>query len=51
MKILDPGKMEYEDKSAAFKSEYKGKTYFFFSLSYRKLEENPRQHLEFRGGV
>jgi len=51
MKILNPGKMEREDKSAVFKSEYEDKTYCFFSFSYRKYKWNLRQHLEFRGGV
>ncbi|AKB79487.1 hypothetical protein MSHOH_3004 [Methanosarcina horonobensis HB-1 = JCM 15518] len=51
MNILNPGKIEREDKSAVFKSEYEGKTYCFFSFSYRKDKWNLRHHLELRGGV
>lgn len=51
MKILNPGKMEHEDKSAVSKSGYEGKTYCFFSFSYRKDKWNLRHHLEFQGGV
>ena len=51
MKILNPGKIEREDKSAIFKSEYEGKTYCFFRPSCRKFDENPVQYLNFRGGV
>ncbi len=38
MKVIDPVcKMEMEDKWAAFKSEYKGKTNYFCSLDHKKL--------------
>ena len=51
MKVLDPGKVEYEDKFAVFKSKHEGNTYCFFSFSYREFDENPVQYLNFRGGV
>ena len=51
MKILNPGKIGCEDKSAVFKSKHEGKTCCFFSFSYRKFKGNLGQHLGFRGGV
>jgi len=44
--------MECDGKSAVFKSEYKGKTYNFGSLSGKKMfDENLKKYLEFRGNV
>jgi Cu+-exporting ATPase len=53
MKIRDPVcRMECDDKSAAFKSEYEGKTYCFCSLSCKKkFEENPKKYLEFWSSI
>jgi YHS domain-containing protein len=52
MKIVDPVcRMECDDKSAVFKSEYEGKTYCFCSLSCKKkFEEDPKKYLEFWSG-
>ena len=35
-----------EDMWAGFKSEYKGKTYYFCSLDHKKMfDENPEKYL------
>jgi len=43
MRVSDPVcKMEMEDKWVAYKSEYKGKTYYFCCESCKKqFDENP----------
>ncbi len=48
MKVIDPAcKMEVEDKWAAFKSEYKGKTYYFCCESCKKrLDEKPERYIK-----
>lgn len=47
MKVIDPVcKMELEDKLAAHKSEYKGKTYYFCSLEHKKMfDKEPEKYL------
>ena len=48
MRVVDPiCKMEMEDKWVGFKSEYKGKTYYFCSLDHKKMfDENPEKYLQ-----
>jgi len=48
MKVIDPAcKMEIEDKWAAFKSEYKGNTYYFCCESCKKrFDLNPEKYVE-----
>ncbi len=48
MRVVDPiCKMEMEDKWAAFKSEYKGETYYFCTQEHKKMfDENPEKYLE-----
>lgn len=42
--------MEVEEKRAAWKSEYKGKTYYFCASGCQKaFEENPEKYLEKSG--
>jgi YHS domain-containing protein len=52
MVVVDPVcKMKLEERDVKFKSEYKGKIYYFCSLSdKRKFEENPEKYLEFWDG-
>ena len=47
MKVMDPVcKMELENKNAAYKSEYKGKTYYFCDLGHKKMfDENPEKYI------
>ncbi len=53
MVVFDPiCKMECDETSAIFKSEYKGKPYYFCSLYCKKrFEENPEKYLTFWGNV
>lgn len=53
IRSVDPVcRMECDEKSAIFKSEYNGKVYCFCSLSCKKkFEENPKKYLEFWGGL
>ena len=48
MVVIDPVcKMKLEEKDARFKSEYKGKMYYFCALSdKRKFDENPEKYIE-----
>lgn len=48
MKVTDPVcKMELDKKEARFKSEYKGKMYYFCALSdKKKFDENPEKYIE-----
>ena len=45
---IDPiCKMTVDEKAAKFKSEYKGKTYYFCAPGCKKaFEENPEEYLE-----
>jgi Cu+-exporting ATPase len=47
MKVIDPAcKMEIEDKWAAFKSEYKGNTYYFCCESCKKrFDDSPEKYI------
>jgi len=47
MKVIDPAcKMEIEDKLAAYKSEYKGKTFFFCCESCKKrFDLDPEKYI------
>ncbi|MDD4522335.1 MAG: YHS domain-containing protein [Methanosarcina sp.] len=46
--VVDPVcKMKLDEKEARFKSEYKGKTYYFCALSDKKMfDENPEKYIE-----
>ena len=48
MAVVDPVcKMNLDEKNVQFKSEYKGKTYYFCGLSdKRKFDENPEKYIE-----
>ncbi|MCC4769989.1 YHS domain-containing protein [Methanosarcina sp. DH2] len=48
IEVIDPVcKMKLEEKDARFKSEYKGKTYYFCALSdKKKFDENPEKYIE-----
>jgi YHS domain-containing protein len=48
MVVIDPVcKVELEEKDSKFKSEYKGKPYYFCVLSdKKKFDENPKKYLE-----
>jgi YHS domain-containing protein len=47
MKVIDPAcNMEIEDKWAAYKTEYKGKTYYFCCESCKKrFDESPEKYI------
>ena len=47
MVVVDPVcKMKLDEKDVTFKTEYKGKTYYFCGLSDKKMfEENPEKSL------
>jgi YHS domain-containing protein len=47
MVVVDPVcKMKLDEKDVTFKTEYKGKTYYFCGLSDKKMfEENPEKYL------
>lgn len=49
MVVVDPVcKMELNEKDAKFKTEYKGKTYYFCGLSdKKKFNENPEKYIKF----
>lgn len=53
MVVFDPiCRMECDEASAIFKSEYKGKAYYFCSLYCKKrFEEDPEKYLTFWGRV
>ncbi len=53
MNVIDPVcKMVLEDSQASFKSEYKGKTYYFCSLSDKKMfDKDPKRYLDFGKSV
>ncbi len=48
MKVMDPiCRMEIESELAAYKSEYKGKMYYFCGESCKKrFDENPEKYLK-----
>lgn len=40
--------MKLDERTAKFKSEHEGKTYYFCSLACKKkFEENPKKYIEF----
>jgi YHS domain-containing protein len=45
--VIDPVcKMQIDEKKAAGKSEYKGKTYYFCAaVCKRKFDDNPQQYV------
>lgn len=47
MKVIDPVcKMKLEDKWTAYKSEYKGKTYYFCDIEHKKMfDEDPERYI------
>lgn len=49
MRIIDPVcKMDCDERSAHFKSEYEGNTYSFCSLACKKMfDRNPKIYLDF----
>lgn len=53
MAVKDPVcKMEIDEMAAKFKSEHKGKTYHFCSLSCKKkFDEDPEKYIEFYSGA
>jgi YHS domain-containing protein len=48
MVVVDPVcKMELDEKDTTFKTEYKGKTYYFCGLSDKKIfDEDPEKYVE-----
>ncbi|MBP2030807.1 YHS domain-containing protein [Methanohalophilus levihalophilus] len=52
MAVVDPVcHMKLDEQAVKFKSEYKGKTYNFCSLSCKKkFDENPEKYIEFFSG-
>jgi YHS domain-containing protein len=52
MAVIDPVcKMKIDERAAKFKSEYKGETYHFCSLSCKKkFDEDPEKYIEFYSG-